>query len=348
MPLDKTTQTSSIFRSADDRPISSRTRNKTLAEARSQTNSQTRKGKRKKFRVDQGDATGRKSKKRKIKQTLKRTRSSKRLMLQKLNECGPKKLQNLFGTADVGWSIFIHGIYTSIKNSEPENLKAILDLGIFDFGIEIRDPFGTDNSDTYGVHSNDKMMAKIKPVSLATNLGRFDCLKVILGSKKFLEWGLKSYPVVSYCLVDCIWFLSFCDSSQFHGYLKCCKLLLANGAYLSKDPWPSYFFERIHETSEHIQVLYAAGAEFELDNDLVEKDTSGFLKYLHRKYNPEPDSSGFYQPKMLQDSCRDFIRHLPVINFYRGNNFLFSRILVKMGYLTKTAADFLVFNVSLD
>ena len=48
------------------------------------------------------------------------------------------------------------------------------------------------------------------------------------------------------------------------------------GAYLSKDPWPSYFFERIYETSEHIQVLYAAGAEFELDNDIVEKDTSGF------------------------------------------------------------------------
>ena len=337
--------------STDDRPISARTRSKTVVmngtenpgsfktEDQIVANDSDVKKAVKEKRLSKSA----KSTKKNDVQMKKQPRNSKRLMLKELKKTNPQQLETLFGKADITWGDFIGGMHSFIVEKEPEKLKGLLDLEIFDFDNEITDITGPVLWNIETCH--------IKPVSLAVNHVSLECLKILIRSEKFWELNTNVFIVLLKNLFQCIFIMNACNSAQFQEYLRCFKLLLSCGASVGIRLWSLRFFDRhIHETSEHVQLLYAAGVEFEFDDeDVVENDSSGFLAYLERKSKSQPDSSGFYQPESLQDICRNAIRNYLRNRYaFATNIFTFSKYFGKHGYLTKTAADFLVYNLSLD
>ncbi len=330
---------------ADSHPVSSRTRSKaTSLQAKENGISQT------KTHTETDDTQGKNgSKKQKANVSRKKTglqkgqseRNSKRLMLQQLKKRNPQDLKSLFGTIDIKWSDLINKMHSFIVNKEPEKLKIMLNLKILDFGCE---------ADMRGDGLFDAETCYIKPVSLAVKYVSLDCLDILVHSENFMELDCKIFPVLAVNLIDTIIRMNSCDFSEFQNLFKCFKLLLSYGAGVGNKIVPLRYIDRhIHETTDHIQLLHAAGADFYFYSDDIDSDPSGFLSYLYRKYNPQPDDSGYYQPKAFQNVCRDFIREYIMDNYaYAINLFVLSKALVLRGHLTKTTADFLVYNLCPD
>ena len=352
MPLLKTGKPAADnkrFGCADDHPVSSRTRSKTtLLEENKNKSSKTRgqtvtNDKGEKVIPYKQEKKPHNSRKDKGTQTENPQRNSKRLMLKELKKTNPQQLNSIFGKTDITWGDFIKAMYSFIMEKEPRKLKSLLSLEMFDFNYEI--------DDILGHVLWDEETSYIKPVSLAVNCVSLECLHVLIRSDNLWEPRNKTFVVLQKNLFECIFSMNVCNSSEFVEYLKCFKLLLDFGAGVGHRPWPLQFFDKhIHDTSEHIQFMYAAGANFKLDDeDIIGDDSSGFLMYLKRKHNPQTGNRGSYQPSILQDICRDAIRNYLMDNcWYIINMFLFSSYLADHGLLTRTAADFLVYNLSTD
>ncbi len=341
MPQNKSTKPTSTPKSLDNHPISSRTRSKTNTLKGNEIESSKTESQIVKNDKEDGISPNKqetKCEEEKGMQTEKPQRISKRLMLKELKKTNPNQLKTIFGKTDISWSDFVNGLHSCIIESEPEKLNMILNLEIFDFECEA--------TDIINPVLWDKETSYIRPVSLAVDEANVDCLNVLIRSKAFRELRAKMIPVLGISLLSTIFAMNDCDSSEFKKIFKCFKFLLLIGAPLGKKTWPlDYFDQHIHERTEHIQILHAAGADFEFDEEDNYDDPSGFLSYLDKKYNPRPDSRGFYQPRTLQYISRDAIRNYLMDQFVHSVNvFMFTTCLVRQGHLTVTAADYLVYN----
>ena len=260
-----------------------------------------------------------------------------------------EKLKSVFGKTLVTWDECLKEILTAVSNKDSHKLKSIMDLDIFD-----EPQFWT--NENFQTVKNIMLLHVLdckwyKPIEVACSLPSSECLKLLLPVWQNV-WQMKDrwFRLLWSGLVTCILKMNEEPVHEFDEYIKCIKLLISYGTHVwNNDSWSVLDFENsLKRTTQHIEILYAAGLPFEVyeeDRDISGIDFTGFLSYLESKCYPKKDENGLYHVGLLKNICRDEIRHRVIKDGWSPNIFYFTKEMVDGGHLTLADAKFLVYGL---
>ncbi len=264
----------------------------------------------------------------------------------------PEKLESVFGKPTVTWNDCLEEIHSAVSGNDSQRLKNIMELDIFkepqfwtyeDFMLK-------ENFKYYCLgHSLDCKW--YKPIEDACRQASPECLKMLLKGNVWQDkWRLGR--VLWSGMLTCILEMNEEPIHDLDEYIECLKILLSHGTCVwNDDMWSVHDFRiSLQHTTRHVKMLYAAGLPLDVydckeDRAIVRTDSTGFLKYLLRKFCPKKDRKGLFHAGQLKEICRDEIRRRVIMDGWNPNIFCFAKQMIDDGHLTPEVANFLVYDL---